>query len=82
MSLKRLESEYITNYIIRVENIFNFLKEANEVISDGLLITIVLKGLPSNFKPFATVITQKKKCLTFSEFKVCLRSYEDTDRMC
>ena len=25
-----------------------------------------------------TVITQKKKTLTFSDFKVCLRSYEET----
>ena len=28
------------------------------------------------------VITQKKKTLTFSEFKVCLRSYEETECMC
>ena len=42
---------------------------------------MVLKGLPLNFKPFTMVITQKKT-LTFSEFKVCLRSYEETDHMC
>ena len=42
---------------------------------------MVLKGLPLNFKPFTTVITQKKT-LTFSKFKVCLRSYEETERMC
>ena len=36
----------------------------------------------SNLKPFTTVITQKQKTLTFSEFKVCLRSYEETDHMC
>ena len=68
------------NYIIRAENISNSLKEA-EVISKGLLITIVLKGLSSNFKPLAMVITQKKKNLTFSEFKVCLRSYHNTEHM-
>ena len=28
------------------------------------------------------VITQKKKTLTFSEFKVCLRSDEETEHMC
>ena len=39
----------------------------------------VLKELPRSFKPFTTVITQEKKTLTFSEFKVCLRSYEETD---
>ena len=47
-------------------NIFNALKEAGEVISNGLLIAMVLKGIPLNFKPFTMVITQKKKTLTFS----------------
>ena len=54
------------------------MKEAGKVINDGLLIAMVLKGLPSNFKPFTTVTTQKKK-VTFSEFKVCLRSYEEIE---
>ena len=35
-SLRRLESESITDYIIRAENISNALKEAGEVISDRL----------------------------------------------
>ena len=61
--------------------ISNTLKEAGEVISDRLLIAMVLKGLPPNFKPFTMVITHKKT-LTFSEFKVCLRSYEETESMC
>ena len=56
-SLRRFESESTTDYIIRTENIFNALKEAGEVISNGLLIAMVLKGLPPNFKPFTTVIT-------------------------
>ena len=80
-SLKRLESESITDYIIRTENISNALKEAGGVISDRLLIAMVLKGFPSNFKHFTMVITQKKT-LTFSEFKVSLRSYEETEHMC
>ena len=43
---------------------------------------MVLKGLPWNLKPFTTVIIQKKKTSTFSEFKVCLRSYDETECMC
>ena len=80
-SLRRLESESITDSIIRTENISIALKEAREVISDRLLIAMTLKGLPQNLKPFTMVITQKKT-LTFSEFKVCLRSYEETECMC
>ena len=48
-----------------VEIITNDLKEAEEVIGEGLLIAIFLKGLPPNFKAFTTVITQKKKALHF-----------------
>ena len=59
--LRRLESESIKDYLIRTENISNSLKEAGEVISDGLLIAMVLKGLPPNFKQFAMVKTQEKK---------------------
>ena len=80
-SLRRLESESITDYIIRAENISNALKEAWEVISDGLMIYMILKGLPPNFKHFTTYIS-KKKTLTFSEFKVCLRCYVETRRVC
>ena len=62
-SLRRLESESITGYIIRAEK-------------------MILNGFSPNFKPFTMVIIQKKKTLTFSEFKVCLRSYEETELMC
>ena len=55
--LRKSESESITDDIIRSENISNSLKEAGEVISDRILIAMVLKGLPPNFKPFAMVIT-------------------------
>lgn len=75
-ALRRRENESVTNYIIRAENVTNALK-----ISDGLLIAMVLKGLPATFKPFTTVITQKDKNLTFTEFKIALRSYEETEKM-
>ena len=81
-SLRRLESKSITDYIRRTQYISNALKEVGEVISDGLLIVMVLKGLPPNLRLFTTVITQKKKTLTFPEFKVCSRNYEETERMC
>ena len=76
-----MESESITDYIIRAENISNAVKEGGEVLSDGLLIAIVLKGLPFNFKLFTMIRTQVKKTLTFSEFKVNLRSFEETEHM-
>ena len=69
ISLRRLESGFITDYIIRTENISNTLKEAGEVIRH--LIAMVIRC--SNFELFTTVITQKKKNLTFSEFKEVMK---------
>jgi len=41
---------------------------------------MVLKGLPASYKPCVVVITQSEKQMTFGEFKVALRNFEDTDR--
>ena len=68
--------------MIRAETAANMLKTAKEQISDSLLVAMVLKGLPSEFKPFATVITQKDKPVSFSDFKTALRSYEETEKCC
>ena len=70
--IKKKAESYLSLYRANVfeeiesESISHSLKEAGEVISDRLLIAMVLKELPPNFKPFAMVITQKKKTSTFS----------------
>ena len=74
MSLKKDPSESVTDYMIRAETAANMLKMAKEQISDSLLVAMVFKGLPSEFKPFAPVITQKDKPVSFSNFKTALRS--------
>ena len=51
-SLKMAEGESTTDDIIRAETAVTALKAAEEVISDGLLITMLLKG----YKTFATVV--------------------------
>ena len=58
--LRKGENETTTDYIIRAETAATALKTAEEVISDGLLIAMVLKGLPRNYKTFSTVILYKK----------------------
>ena len=79
-SLKMASSEAVIDYIIRAEKAATSLKNAGEVISDSLLIAMVLKGLPENFKAFSTVVTQKSEQVSFLEFKTALRSYEESEK--
>ncbi|KAG7479129.1 Retrovirus-related Pol poly from transposon TNT 1-94 [Solea senegalensis] len=79
-SLHKASSETVTDYIIRAETIFTSLRRADEHISDGLQIAMVVKGLPDSYKPFVVHITQSNDIVTFSEFKTKLRSYESTEK--
>lgn len=79
-SLQMTSKETVTDYIIRAETIFTSLRRADENISDGLQIAMVVKGLPDSYKPFVVHITQTNDTVTFSEFKTKLRSYESTER--
>ena len=79
-SLKMTASESVTDYVIRAETSATSLKMAGETISDSLLIAMCLKGLPSEFHSFATVITQKEDDPDFVKFKSSLRSFEESEK--
>ena len=81
-SLQMDESETITNYITRAETAATLLKAAGEVISDGLLVAMTLKGLPTSYKTCAMIVMQKETPLIFSEFKVALRNHKENERCC
>jgi hypothetical protein len=81
-SSKKSENENTTDYMLRAETVSAALKSAEEVISDGLLLAMILKGLPRSYKTFSTVVIQREKPMTFSEFKTALRNYEENEKSC
>lgn len=79
-SLKMGDDERCTDYVIRAETAATSLKTAGETVSDSLLEAMVLKGLPPDYKTFCTVVTQRQTAMTFQEFKVALRSFEESEK--
>ena len=79
-SLRKEQNEGVTDYIIRTGATVTALRNVGETLSDGLIIAMVLKGLPRTFNAFSIYVTHSSKGVTFSEFKTQLRSFEDTDK--
>lgn len=80
-SPQKLSSESVTDYVIRAETSITALRNAGEVLSDGILVAMVLKELPEPFKPFSAFVTQKDETLSFADFKTKLQSYKNTERI-
>ena len=84
-SLQKGHDECITDHVLRAETTAASLKSAGETVSDSLLIAMVLKGLPTEYKTFSAIVSQRDKKddkMKFQEFKVVLRSYEETQKSC
>ena len=81
-SLRMAGDENVIDYVLRAETAATLLKTAEETINDSLLVAMILKGLPqTSFKSFSIVVTQKNKEMSFGEFKVALRSFEETEKL-
>ena len=70
----------LTDYVLNAETAATSLKSAGEEISDSLLVAMVLKDLPTQYNTFKTVVTQREREMSFTEFKVSLRSFEETEK--
>ena len=58
-SLQKGHAESITDYVLRAETAAASLKSADEIVSDSLLIAMVLKGLPEEYKTFSAIVSQR-----------------------
>ncbi|XP_066925577.1 uncharacterized protein [Clytia hemisphaerica] len=80
-SLIKRNNESITDYILRAESAANALCTAKETVSDGLLVAMVVKGLPDQYKSFIAVTTQSEDVVQdFQKFKQALKNFEDTEQ--
>lgn len=73
-SLQKSHSESVTQHVIGPESAITALRNAGEILSDGRLVAMVLKGLSESFKPFTTYVTQRDETISFADFKTELRS--------
>ncbi|XP_057691338.1 uncharacterized protein LOC130915376 isoform X1 [Corythoichthys intestinalis] len=80
-SLQKGNKESIVDYIIRAETAITALRNAGETMGDGLLIAMVLKGLPESYTPFAVNVAHTDENMTFVEFKTKLRSFGETEEL-
>ena len=79
-NMKYIPDQGLTEYISRAERLASSLKNANETVSDSLLISMVLKGLPVSYNSFIVVITQSAKDYSFVEFKSAIRNFSENEK--
>ncbi|KAF2354576.1 Integrase catalytic core [Trinorchestia longiramus] len=78
-ALKMQNGETVTDYLLRAETTASYLKRAGEMISDGLIIAMIIRGLPAAYNAFSTVVTQRDSAeMDFQKFKSALKSEEET----
>ena len=58
--------------ILATESAATALKAVNETVSDALLVAMILKGLPEEYKSFMAVVTQSEEHQNFQKFKGAL----------
>jgi len=80
VTLKKEENESVIDYIIKAEKAASALQNAGETVSDGLLVSLALRGLPPSYISFKSVIYQSKEPVPFNQFKQSLKSFEENTR--
>lgn len=72
--LKKADTETVTEYIIMTA-----LQSAGEAPSEGLMIAMVMRGLPEKYKLFTLMVTHGSAEINLGEFKAKLRNFETSE---
>ena len=76
-SLKKTSSESIVDYLTRADDMQYNLTVVNEGISEKMLISIILKGLPKEYENFTTLVNYSKDERTLGEIKRDLINFDN-----
>lgn len=75
-TLKKADTETVTEYIIRAEQIMTALRSAGEAPSEGLMMAMVMRGLPEKYK---LLVTHGSAEMNLGEFKAKLQNFETSE---
>jgi hypothetical protein len=74
-NLKLMSSETVPAYLIRAEDLKLNLSEVGEVISDQMMCSVVLRGLPKDYESFVTVVNYGSTAKEFTALKIDLINF-------
>jgi hypothetical protein len=77
-SLKMEESEDITTYFLRIDEVVNTMRGLEETVGNGIIVQTVLRYLPSRFDPKISYLEERTdiSTLLMNELQGILTSYE------
>ena len=75
-NLKMYSQESMRDYLMRAEELQLNLTDVGENVSDQMLCSVVLKGLPNSFASFVTVFKFSHEAKTFADLKRDLLNFD------
>ena len=75
---KLASGESIDAYVARIQGLSVLLTDMGETLSDGLLKTVLLKGLPASFDPVVPSLRLQAKTLSFDDMVTHLEDHQES----
>ena len=75
-TLKKNSNETVIDYLTRADEIQNNLEQVNEGVSEKMLISVFLTGLPKQFETFSTIAKFSRDEKSLEELKRDLVNFD------